>query len=337
MDKKLIEEYSKIVTDVEVLLHSNQEWKGRYRSYIEFLGSEMFIERIKKAKKHFQVPQQFGLYMSVTMATNNYNPNSKKTIFELRFHGQSVGTLTVIKDKVKLSTKENTNLMKLSNVYHTKESVDWKSSKAAKIFRSEFKRLNTEMSHGQSEHMLESELLGNYSQKTFKGKEIQHIQPIKMAKTVARFQMPTPLAASKAKDGEISYSGKDGGGIDMLVRYGQRRCTRLTILELKDENSKNELSEKAIKQAIAYATFIHELLRCEDVANGKWWKFFGFEGPIPTKLILNAVIVMPDQDDAETGFAGIQIPIPNSDDVIELHYIYRNQTPGEKSRTSLST
>ena len=69
---------------------------------------------------------------------------------------------------------------------------------------------------------------------------------------------------------------------------------------LKDENTKSEPPHKAVCQAIAYATFLRELIRSE--SGQKWWNFFGFGGNIPKELSLKAIIIMPCRN--KKGFVG---------------------------------
>ena len=129
--------------------------------------------------------------------------------------------------------------------------------------------------------------------------------------------MPTPISASKHK--AIKYSGASGGGIDILARTGTGGInTYLCIMELKDENVKSEPPKDALKQSIAYATFIRELLRSD--AGRQWWALFGFKGEIPEKLILYAACLMPSGACNDHSFKDMELEIEG--DVIKLHYIY---------------
>ena len=174
------------------------------------------------------------------------------------------------------------------------------------------------------EHDMECELLKNFSQKSSVGKAIPYIQPVMICDTGARFQMPTAIKASSAKDGIIEYS--NSSGIDILARAGKGRGTKLAVLELKDSYSKSEPPEKVMHQAVAYATFIRELLRSD--CGEKWWEFFGFGGNIPQKLEIKAIVVMPYDANAETNFGGMGLPIDN--DTIKLGYIYRSDIQGNQ-------
>lgn len=171
---------------------------------------------------------------------------------------------------------------------------------------------------------MESKLLKNFSKKSSDGKIIRNIQPVTMLKESLFFQMPTPLKASNAKDGIIEYSAENGGGIDILARIG-RGTTYLAIIELKDKYEKNEPPEKAVCQAIAYATFIRELLRSK--SGKKWWRFFGFGGDLPKSLKLFAIIAMPNSEKANKTFVYncnhdiINLSL-DGEDKLELGYIY---------------
>ena len=131
-----------------------------------------------------------------------------------------------------------------------------------------------------------------------------------------RFPMPTPISASDHK--AVKYSGVYGGGIDILARTGTGGTnTYLCIMELKDENVKSEPPKAALSQAIAYTTFIRELLRSE--AGREWWTLFGFHGEIPEQLTLYAACVMPIGYN-DYSFEDITLDIEG--DIIKLHYVY---------------
>lgn len=68
-----------------------------------------------------------------------------------------------------------------------------------------------------------------------------------------------------------------------------------------------------------------------DVGIGEaYWGFFGFKRKIPDKLILKAIIVMPYKSGVDRSFAKLSLQIDDTNDSIELGYIYRKsdgQTP----------
>ena len=191
---------------------------------------------------------------------------------------------------------------------------DWLSDEAS-AFRSYFENRPAQRNKKKKEeHRIESLLLSEFGKTSTTDKTLPYIQPVKIDKF--RFPMPTPIKASIPW--EVTYSGKDGGGIDILARTGKGRGTKLCILELKDEYSKKEPPKVVMEQAIQYTVFIRELLRSDAGAN--WWKLFGFGGPIPDKLTLFAACAMPYTNDADTSFAEMEYGIGG--DIIKLHYIY---------------
>lgn len=347
--------YQATVTHVQDLLANHQEWKERYKKYIDVINKKSENDTFKGARERFYVPAPFHLYMPLSMAVNECS--DKYTVFDLRFHGRSVANLLINHDEDKsviLKVKKPKAVCKaLRLVGRNKdadtlekfaEKIDW-NSQDARNFRKIYATLEVCIKDnvkkylpGQPEHDLESELLQNYSQKSSEGKEVSYIQPVTMMGSNARFQMPTPIKASSVKKGieQLEHSVK-GGGIDILARMGSGRNAVLAIIELKDENTVSESPEKAICQAIAYASFIHELLRSE--SGQKWWNFFGFGGCIPNKLTIRAIIEMPyknikgcvDQHtldfidsmkDSETKY--IQIT-GDHEDRLELGYIFREE------------
>jgi hypothetical protein len=274
--------------------------------------------------------------------------------FNLRYLGQAVANLKVSDTKVNLftpakSAKDKNNKYAENNEKHfnckikmKREGNSWISSQAER-FRKHFSLFpprNNSGGHGNEEHRIESMFLTELSKKEGKHKNclLRNIQPIKIAE-VARFQMLTPFKASDKK--ELSYAEKKpekGGGIDILARARKGNSTKLCIMEVKDEYRQGESQRTVIKQALAYATFIRELLRSD--CGNDWWRIFmpsESKSSIPDKLILYVVCIMPFCEDinrTDKSFSGKKLKIEN--DELDLHYIYFNEGKEIKSiETSL--
>lgn len=299
-------------TNVLNLLQENcMEWENRYIFYGgKILGN---AGKMGAKKKSFNVPKPFCLYSNITEAKGRMN-------FSLRFRGQDVATIRVDKDnQVLLLPKKNSFGIGTPN-----SQISWKE---ATEYRKAFKELEKTMNEMGpdnqdekcKEHKLESLLLSEFSITKSVDAALYNIQPVKLSK-IARFQMPTPLKASKS--GQIKYSAHNGGGIDILARVGQGRGVKLCVMELKDETKSNERPEKVIQQALAYAIFIQQLLRSK--TGEEWWNIFGFRGPIPMSLKINVACVMPfnkkNQSLNSTNFGGHIINIDK--DQLQLHYLY---------------
>lgn len=321
----------------------NEEWKERYSGYIaSILPYESNSENsaIKQAIKKFNVPGQFTLHMSVSKAKE---ATESKVEFDLRFHGHNVALLKVSKEKVELKICGNKDIISAIRKNNSTDAqylenlidkqCDWISDKAAN-FRKIYANLEKEIGESKTaltrnkEHELESTLLKNFSKTSSCEKIICNIQPVTMLQKSLFFQMPTPLKASRAKNGIIEYSYENGGGIDILARIGGGNGTYLAIIELKDKFETSEKPEDAISQAIAYATFIRELLRSD--SGKKWWNFFGFDRELPCEekgVKLYAIIAMPNDKNANKNFVynsnheGIQLSLGGKDK-LELGYIY---------------
>lgn len=322
-----MEKYEDTIKTVKKLLVNNQEWKSRYAGYIDTILSNPEI--INNARKKFNVPSQFTLHMSVSKA-NGVTKNVVK--FDLRYHGHNIGCLKVNKETVELEAVKNNDIISAMNKAgivgedKLEGKINWDE---AREFRTIYAKLEENIQNNNAkltknkEHELESKLLKNFSKKSSDGKIIRNIQPVTMLKESLFFQMPTPLKASNAKDGIIEYSAENGGGIDILARIGSGKNTHLAIIELKDKYEKNEPPEKAVCQAIAYATFIRELLRSK--SGKKWWSFFGFGGDLPKSLKLFAIIAMPNSEN-KTFVYNCNHDIINlsldGEDKLELGYIY---------------
>jgi hypothetical protein len=243
--------------------------------------------------------------------------------------GQTVAKLIANKDKKhKLSTKNSKNKLEETTLRDfgcniCMAAADWDGKDAAE-FRRFFKNRKgarkADANKGNEEHRIQSLLLTEFS-KT-KNKALRYIKPVTIGRV--RFPMPTPISASKHR--HVKYSGIHGGGIDILARTGTGgKATHLCIMELKDENTKREKPKDAMKQSIAYATFIRELLRSN--SGMAWWKLFGFRGEVPEPLELYAICVMPSNDKNDYSFRNIELNIER--DIIKLHYIYFTDEDGK--------
>ncbi len=304
-------EFIQVMDETRLLLKDNSEWRERYCSYAEKISGN--IDFIKSVRSSFHEWAPLKVYLNITSAKTAKHSVS----FELRYLGQTVAKLTGNRDKGhRLSTKdyERTNLRDFNCSVCLSDS-DW-CGEDAKNFRSFFK--NRESSRktggkGNEEHRLESLLLTEFSRTKNKG--VRHIQPVTVG--TVRCPMPTPISASNHK--AVKYSGKTGGGIDILARTGTGgKATRLCIMELKDENKKSEPPKDVMKQAVAYTTFIHDLLRSD--AGVTWWKLFGFSGKIPEPLELYATCVMPSGHNNDYSFRDMELNIER--DIIKFHYLY---------------
>lgn len=314
--------YRQTINKVEKLLNDNKEWVQRYEGYAKLIKITDEDNPIKEAKKQFHARRNLEIYLSVTEAKK---ASESKVSFDLRYRGQSIGTLDIKKDKRLLTLKTVTNqtdFCKYPEVRRGLEkSIEW-DSKIASIFGKYFRESPERTTLGKKqEHYFESQLLAAFSKKTGHDKLLRHIQPIMLMG--CRFQMPTPLGASKAKNNKITYSGPKGRGPDILARQGHGKGTYLTVIELKDESKKAEPPEKAMCQAIAYATFLRELLRTgTDAISKGWWELFGFKGAISKKLKIKVVVAMPVGEHNDTSFGEETLFFSDSDDSLELHYIY---------------
>lgn len=324
MTTALQNEFEKVIKDTqrELLDPKNYtEWECRYHKYATDILKNMSV--ITSARKSFHEWDPLKIYLT----TSNAKSISKTVRFELRFLGQTVAKLKSDGSRPQLDTKDY-DVKNLRDFGCTVSLINefW-DDKGAKKFRKHFKTLakprSTNGNKANEEHRIESLLLTEFSKKSSTNKALTGIQPVKIGGI--RFPMPTPIKASNHK--KIEYSGPRGGGIDILTRVGTGgNDTRLCIMELKDENKQSEPPCETIKQAIAYATFIRELLRSK--SGHLWWELFGFSGSVPQKLVLYAACVMPSNKYDDKTFANLTFDFANnnSDDKIILHTLYFTET-----------
>ena len=306
-------EFKTVVTETRLKLEEYNEWRERYTKYAEDISCSLPF--IKSMRGSFREWSPLRVYLNITNAKTAKNSGC----FELRYMGQTVATLIVKKNKgLTLTTKgyDQSNLSNFDCTISLSNNIAWDSPKAAE-FRSYFKHRTgarkTVNNKKNNEHRLESLFLTEFSKR--KNKIIRNIKPVTFS--TVRFPMPTPISASNHRI--IKYSGYFGGGIDILTRTGTGgKATRLCIIELKDENTLKEPPKEVMKQAIAYTTFIRELLRSD--AGTAWWKFFGFGGKIPDTLELYAACLMPSNSCNDYSFGDVKLDVEH--DVIKLHYLY---------------
>lgn len=333
----LFQEYEQIVKMVQEILNHNSEWMKRYPDYVL---DDKGIGNIRKMRKAFRVWKPIFSYL--TISKTMHKAKATTATFDLRYQGQSIADLVVSKNSsekaqdfevsLRISekiAKKNLRDFGFSMDENASGKPVWSLKDAAK-FRAHFKAEPCRTDAGNKknrEHRFESEILTDMRKKSADEKILCNMQPVLLCGE--RFQMPTPLSASGVKNGRIEYSGPQGGGIDILARAGTGGVnTNLCIIEVKDENKPDEPPQAAMKQAIAYATFIWRLLRTtnDDLGN-KWWKMFGFGREIPEKLTLSAVVAMP----AKTGdkkYPGAEIDLDENDKIV-LHYIDIDETTGK--------
>jgi len=302
--------FYKVIDETRELLRQNDEWQKRYTHYAEDIFCK--LDFILSVRKKFREWSPLKVYLNVS----NAKQTSNSIQFDLRYLGQTVADLKFNK-VFTIDTKKYDDHNEPDFGCEIKLNKSAWDGSYAKQFRDYFRKLYAspviKTNKGNEEHRIESLLLSEFLNQ--KQKVMRLIKPVTISNL--RYPMPTPLTASNHK--RIGYSGSNGGGIDILARTGTGgRATNLCILELKDENTKKEPPKDAIKQAIAYSTFIRELLRSN--SGEIWWKLFGFGGRIPKKLVLFAACAMPSNENNDYSFGGMELNIDG--DIIKLQYIF---------------
>lgn len=321
-----------------ILTNKKEEWERIYEGY-----AKSVVQNEKKYGEHsrcFKINSPLHKYSSL----GKVKSDSKTSTFDLRFAGQSIGTVYVNTDnahKVRLTvTDKQSQYAKEHFGFGNSvelDKVDWDNEKAQR-FRSFFQNQETTNSIAikSEEHRIENFLLQEFSKKTRKqAKKLCNIRPVRLGGQF--FQLTTPLTASK-HDPEYSVNprgGATGGGIDILARVKQKSTRfRLTIIELKDENKKNESQELVMQQALIYATFIAHLLRSQ--SGNDWWKIFREkfdERSVPNHLDLNVVSLMPQGESHEGDMS--DIPLKGLNATLHLYTLYytkdKNGNPKEFS------
>ena len=353
--------YQDIANDTERELTENRGWVERYNKYYNDINPDSSKAKyVAEVVKSFRCENGLTKYTSIGRVMNS----SKVVNVDLRINGHSVATYkTMLTGEVKkaidddITTNDRRKIIRESSSIEFHEeglnevassdslfkevfsdlaeknkssTVKW-NSKEATEFRRVMKGIESKSTH--SEHTIESQLLKRLSSKKSAGKPILGIKPIKLCD--AFFQLVTPLKASEAgKKDIVSYSkddnGRDraGGGIDILARIkNQNNMPELCVIELKDNYTDEEKPTKAIKQAIAYATFLDRLIRSDQSKGDLWYKkILTKNSTIKEQIKINAVIAMPYREDGriieeDRELAGKKINLKTGD-IIELHYLF---------------
>ena len=354
--------YEQIMEHTVKLLEDNEGWIERYKKYYSSIRPDGIKNKyVTAVVKSFRKEEPLTKYLSI----GRVKDSSKFVDIDLRINGHSIASyITELTKDIRKAIDDNEpdasvrNLIRNNSKLHFKSSglkkvassdeiiknefdklaenygdstVQWKSESATE-FRKLIKRIETKSTH--SEHTVESQLLKRLASKKAKDKPILSIQPIIICG--AFFQLVTPLKASEVETKDkIEYSkdakGRDcaGGGIDILARIkNENNVSELCVIELKDNYTKRERPVVAIKQAIAYATFLDCLIRCEDAKGEEWYKnIFGIGKGLDETIKINAVVAMPYKDkdnsipEEDRKLAGKTIMLENGD-IIELHYFF---------------
>lgn len=314
--------FEDIITHVNKLLDKNNEWENRYNGYIEKYNAN--FKRYLQGKSKFQ-KGPFTVYTNFSMILN-----TGTLTYDLRYRGQSVANISIIDNEVFINTsgKTKSNLKYFGVKTKLGTRTKWNSTAAKKI-RKEFRDCKETKGHSE-EHMIESELLKEFSKDSSRDKVLCNIQPVTIGKMF--FQFATPLNASGSS---VKYSGPSGGGIDILARVKHAgNTTHICVMELKDQNTGSEPPEKVILQAIAYATFLARLLRTEH--GNDWYKIMGFSGDVPKELILDVVCVMPYKEDLPPVLFENKRYKACKDTYIELHTLFFKEENGPLSLNRFS-
>lgn len=319
-DRKM--NYQEFANQIQAdILNNKNEWYEKYFCYaIKLIDNE---QNIRERRKEFRKWGPLQVYTTIGSVIKN------SSNFDIRYLGQSVATISVTENKgpkattatgertVKLSTENKVDTNKKYFDYDRLiKNEDW-NSPVAKEFREYFKNIKNRQPR-QREHMLENRILGEFEKSTADNKAFRWIQPVSFAG--CRFHMKTAIKGS-AKEKLIS---KNGGEIDVFCRQKVGNNIRLSIVEVKDENIVSESLEITMKQAIAYAVFIRELVRSSNENGRAWLKIWGISDETINKQInnpleLNAIVAMPYKRDETPDFSGQFVQL--GEDKIYLHYM----------------
>lgn len=312
-----------------------------YLAYAAKISNPKRAAHLRAVRAKFRGWAPFEVYITIGEAKKA----SGNVAFDLRYLGQSVGTilvgdtgevtLEITPVKAAKNLRDFSDGSPESKILAASLTAPWDSSSASE-FRSYFRKMHPRRSGasaGNEEHRVESALIAAFAGGS--NKPVRYIRPVMLPGLNCRFPMTTGITAS---DHGNPRPGR--GGIDILARTGNGRGTFLTVIEVKDQNTSLEAPEAALRQAAAYAVFLRRLLRSGEAGAGYWWRLFGFRREIPDRLVIRIASALPRQctsgvSDNLDGLCGRGVTVPfdpqePEGDCVELHTIFFDDVdPGD--------
>jgi hypothetical protein len=305
-----VDSYQDVVCATQILLQTNTEWVERYNKYINRIkNNEIIVSQSKRKFRPQMVDSEFRKYISISSM-------EKDNFIDFRKQGQSVFDVKFAGDKIRFTLKKGL----------VREEMQWREPGYEKVIREAVKTMNFDT---QREHAVESSMNVLMMAPNKRGLFKQY-RAINLLRGLP-FHMASPVNGAQAKIGILRYSGATSAGIDLFARSNYNKKvseTSFCVIEIKDRFENQEKPDKAIKQAIVYATFIRELLRNPGTDPEDWYRVFvsrlnikweanpGLNKP----LDIRAIIAMPlDGKELDLSFSGTVLRFTDStNDTITL-------------------
>lgn len=263
----------------------DSDWETRYANYAkDILKNEAYHKELTNKAK-----VKFPLSKYTSISKYRYRGNKNKVETDIRYLGQSIGSLIIERNGNRYFKKSksgyNDLVRRYSDIPKLQDKEEW-NNRNMELLRSFLSHIDIVGAETHSpEHKCENLLLREFHQTDSKKKSLLNIQPITFGGEFV--QLTTNLSASKK--GVVSFS-KKGGGIDIMARSRHKdNKVYLGVFELKDQNKSNEPMSDVIQQALSYAVFIAKLLDSKGGAD--WMKIFGFKKQCPH--IIDVVGLIP--------------------------------------------
>lgn len=327
ISQEVFQEYQDFSEYTQELLRKDTQWKLLYAGYAKKMlqnKEQMIMKRKMLGSQNHLAPLHCYTTIGAIKGDADFD-------FDLRFLGQSVGTITVIEGKPILQVSEKKAETSRREFGYDVGPIDgevWNVGEKAKAFKAYYDDAieQPDRRPRQPEHMVESALFTELEKKHGDAKALKYIQPITCIDDV-RLHMKTALYASSVSKSALAMPtvSSTGGEIDAFCRRKVGNRSRLTVIEIKDENDSREPFHQVIRQAIAYAVFVRELVRSE--SGRDWMELWGLGNqPWEGGFTINAAVAMPKGNTEQFPFAGIKLELKGKKpedptDWIELHYI----------------
>jgi hypothetical protein len=255
------------------------------------------IPAVLEASKLFNEWKPLRFYVAVGDVSRAGRSGGASVSFSLRYRGQEVAKVTVGKEpKLVVTAKQMKTNSGYFKVTTPAGEFGWRSPEAVK-FRREFKspRLGAPVKsvEREVEARILVELEGDAAARKFAG-TLRNVRHCGLTRHEYPVQYPVPISANTGRP------RASRGNIDILARRGGGRGTRLSVWELKRPDALGAF-QKALAQAYIYAVTLALMLRGD--GGGEWYRLFGFRGPVPESLAVEAVAVVTEDQAKRAGAA----------------------------------
>jgi hypothetical protein len=301
-----IQEYYNLIAEASYYFETYKEWAQQYAC----IGEEM----VAKREKIYQTRKFFELFspLKLNIVISKFSQTNRAVNYELRYLGQTVADIAYTKGSMWLVIypyeESNYRDFGFGARLHRVMLKSEQAIQFSQYFKSRPKVKNAASTIADQKYYLTGRLLKKLSAKNVSENGF-YIEAIKIEGT--RFPMVLPAETER-------YYFNIPLEIDVLCRLRDAQLgEELGVCIVVGKWDKDDVGKQAIKHVLVQVVFIRQLLRSP--AGEKWWRLFGFKGPLPEQITINAVIFAPYTKKSAPSFSGVECAVGN--DTIKLGHI----------------